>query len=524
MSQGRSASILVSLLCLVLPARLAVASGEFDRATRLSMVGDYEGSIQEYEDFLERHPEHRLAPLAALAAGNLHIEIWKDYDRAAEKFDRVITDYRLSAWAPEAARRKGETLQALEDWEVAGEAFEQALGLAVEGGNAEPARWVNEVTANAADCYYRLGDHDKVLETYERILQEAPAPEVSAAALYRMGEAYETKGDPEKAARRYVEVLEDHPCGSGEVFAQVLRKRDLIDRHVEFDWRPYEAYDDAYQLYRQRDLAAAVARCEDGEAATDNPNLLECLEYRKIRFETMASGDHTGGCRRLSAHHERYPEGQLAGRVEEVLESWSDVVEAEALAAENPDDPMALFTLGSQYYFARALEPAIQKLERAQQLDPSLEEIHELLGYAYYLVGRSEDAVRELEVYLEDYPDDTRALDLVGNLCVGMEQYDKAATFFERHVEQAPDDAGAYQSLGECLFRAGRSEEAARACERAVELDPNLSGSLFILGQACRQMNRKDEAVQAYERFLEIIPDGEQADQARAALAELRGE
>ncbi|MCK4548195.1 MAG: tetratricopeptide repeat protein [Candidatus Eisenbacteria sp.] len=513
----------VSLLCVILLTGTALATAEFNKATRLGMLGDYDGALKEYESFLGEHPDDELAPVAALAAGNLYLDVREDYDAAMEKYDQVVKEYPSSPAAPEAARRKGEAAQALEEWTAAGEAFDLALDLAV-GHGSQPAGWIGDVIARAGDCFYRAGDNERVIQTYHKVLDRDPAAGVAASALIRMGETYETMDQPEKAAESYVRMLEEYPGVPAQTRRQAMGKRDLIDQHVEFDWKPYELNEEATDLIRQRNFAGARAKCDEVEACCRNPRLLEYVEYRRIALDATLTADYETARRNMGQYLQKYPRAQLLERIEENLETWTRIIDGEAERDANPEDPARMTALGSMYLRAGAFHAAIETVERARDLDPERSDTYQLLGYAYNAAGRTDDATGAFEKYLEGNPEDTNALNMVGYACMGTEQYDKAIRYFRQYAELAPDEANAHDSLGEGLFRAGRLEEAAAEYEKAVEIDPGFSNSYFFLGQIYEQLDKKDRAIEAYERLIGLSPSGSQAEQAGAALAELRGQ
>ncbi len=509
-------------LCLALPAASALAFGEFDRATRLGMLGDYEGALREYESFVYNHPGHELAPLAVLAAGNIHLEVHENYDAAVRKYDLVITDYTSSSWAPEAARRKGEAAQALEEWTTAGEAYEQALDLAAEADEPQQAEWITEVAAGAGDCFYRAGDHERVLRIYGKTLDGDPPTQVAATALYRMGETYEAMERPEEAARSYARMLEEFPGAGIESVRRGLGKRDLIDRHTTIDWKPYEIGVETNGLIQQRNYAGALEKCEEAEACCKNPRLLECVEYQKITLEAAVSGDYGTAYRQMERYLEAYPKPQLGPQIEQNLDQWGQILEMESEADRNPGDADLAAALGTQYLRAGSFPKSITTLEHARDLDPNRAATYQLLGYAYNAAGRAEDSAAAFEKYLESNPNDVNALNIVGYSFLGQQQYDKAIEYFKRYVELSPDQANPHDSLGEGYFRAGRLEEALVEYSKAVEIDPSFFNAYFFLGQIHQQMGNRDKAVEAYERLIELNPNGTQAQEARSALEELR--
>jgi tetratricopeptide (TPR) repeat protein len=380
---------------------------------------------------------------------------------------------------------------------------------------------MSEVAVAAADCYYRAGDRAKVIETYEKALVGEPPPAVGAVALFRLGETYESENEEEKAAESYARVLRSYP--SSELFDQAIGKRELIDRHAAIDWNPYVAYSEASRMIAARDLEGALAKIDEVLAASPDEALAECAEYRKIAIETALRADFREGCERVEAFLDRYPDGQLRETAERTLErDWGPAADLEERVEEDPEDPGLLGQLGGIYLRARAPGRAVELLARAAALDPENDVVRLQLGYAHAQAGNDEDAIESFRYYLERHPRDTRVMNQIGYVYLGRGEAEQAISYFRMYVEAAPDEANAHDSMGEGLLEAGRFEEAAREYEVAVSIDPSFANSYFMLGRARREMNDATGAIAAYERFLELSPTGAQADQARAALEELR--
>jgi tetratricopeptide (TPR) repeat protein len=518
----KEAARVVVFLVVAFWAAAALAQGEFDQATRLGMRGDYDGALREYETFFETHPDHELAPLAALAAGNLLYETREDFAGAIGQYDRVVRDYVSSPWASEAARRKGEAARAMEDWAGAGEAFSQALDLASRPGSRPSPAWINEVTTAAGEAFFQAGDRDRVLAVYQKVLDTDPPAEVAGTALYRMAETYEQLGKEELAARMYAEILRTYPGTTRQFVDGAMSKRDLIDRHTTFDWKPYDLDVEVTNLIRQRDFAGAFEKCKEEKAGCGNPRLLECIEYREIGLEATVSGDYETAAERMEHYLQSYPRAQLGTAAENNLLQWAQIVETKHQVEENPGDPDAGSMYGYLLLRAGSFPAAIAQLEKTRNSNPRHARTLQFLGTAYGAAGRTEDATRAFEAFLEIEPDNTAALNQVGYAYLGSGLFDKAVTCFRRYVELSPNEANAHDSLAEGLYRSGRLEEAAGEYERAVALDSSFANSYFFLGEIYRELKQNDKAIQAYERFLELAPTGDQADQTRAALETLR--
>jgi tetratricopeptide (TPR) repeat protein len=509
------------LFCLTLgPIASATTEVEFDRATEYLERGDADAALKEYEAFLSRAPDHRLSPVAAMAVANLHLEAKNDSGAALEAIDRLLTDYRSSRLAPEAARLKGDCTRASGDWQAAGEAYRKAIELGSAAEPAESSVWINEVTLAAADCFHQAGDQAKVIETYEMVLEVEPPPEVAATAHYRLGESHEASGHPAKAAEAYTTVLTRYP--SSQPFDSAMSKRELIDSHAQVDWDPLTTYARGSRLIAAGDLAGALANCDTVMNGSPNPPLKECTEYRKISLETTLAGDFTEGSRKLEEYLERYPNGLRAETARSTLEQrWGPIASLEAQAAESPEDPAILLSLGQSYLRARSASKAVETLEKATASAPDNATAHLMLGYAYASAQRNEEAIEEFNFYLERNPNDVNTLNMIGYTYLGQGDSETAIEYFRRYAEIAPDEANAHDSLGEGLLEAGMLEEAAREYERAVEIDPGFFNSYFMLGRVYRELGNEEKAAAAYRRLLELSPTGSQAEQARAALREM---
>jgi len=501
------------------PASDAAAQACLDRAARRELAGDYAGARVEYEAFLSAHATDERAPLAAMTIANLDLLAANDSDAAVAAYDRVLRDYAASTWAPEAARRKAECLQAGERWQAAGRAFGEALTLAARSGERPQTAWVNEVSLAAADCFDRAGDQGEVIAVYEAVLDNPLPSEAAAMVLSRLAERYETGGQPEKAAQRYAQLIRSYPAS--DAAARALEKRAAIEPHAQLNWQPYLDYAAAGTAIRQRDYAAALPPLEAVLAADIDPVLRECAEFRKIVGETNLAADFTTGLARLEALLAAAPQPEALPNTEPVVLNYRMMAEMERQVAESPEDIGALRALGDGYARVRAGAKAVATLERARALAPENADVQFSLGNAYLAAGRTAEARQAYDAYLQQDPNNAAALNMIGYSCLGAGDAAAAIVYFERYAAIQPDDPNAHDSLGEGYLNAGRLEDAAREYERAIEIDPSFVNSYFMLGGVCRQLGRMDRAQEVYERFLGMTPIGDQADQARAALAEM---
>ncbi|MFC1572078.1 tetratricopeptide repeat protein [Candidatus Eisenbacteria bacterium] len=527
-------------LAVVLAAALVVGAAQgqdpFAGATEQIMAGNYPTALEEYQSYIADHPNDRLAPVAAMAAGNLQHLALEDPAGAIKAYERVLKDYRASSWATEAARRKAECLETLEDWAGAGEAYQLALKLASTGrleppagvsagggheGAGVSAAWINEVSLAAANSFYQSGDRQKVIQTYESALRGALPSEASATTLQRLADCYESAGETEKAADRYVRLLQNYPLSPE--YAVALSKRPLIEQHRQLDWGPYESFQQATVADRGGNLDEALGLCDQILAGDTSQMIRTSTEYRKILCESRLEGNFTSGLDRLQSLFERSPEARSIPNTEQLITFMTAVSEMEQQVSRSPRDATLMMNLGEMYRRGRANNKAVETLERAVAIEPENGEALLALGHAYAGAGRTEEARDAYKRYLQIDPNDTTALNMIGYMYLGQGNAEEAIPYFVRYAEIAPDDPNAHDSLGEGYMSAGRLQEAVSEYEKALELNPSFANSLFMMGQIHQQLKDKPKAVTAYRQFLELTPSGPQADQARAALEELGG-
>jgi len=509
------------LVWLAIGSVAAQAEDPFSDATRHIMAGDYEAAIEVYDTYVENAPQGEHAALAAFGAGSLQQLALEDPEAAVRSFDRVLTGYRQSPWAPEAARRKAECLQAVENWGEAGSAYQAALELAVAQSEGPGADWINEVSLAAADCFYELGDRERVVETYERALDQSLPPNAAATTHYRVGNCYETAGDAPNAARHYARILTDYPFT--REFGEAAGKRGLIEPHQEINWDACEAFSTSTDLRQRAALEESIERCRAVMDMDASRALKKAAEFRIVVDETILSGNFSEGSRRLRSLTRDLPPSVRVEQVTQRLQLFDQVAGMEAEVERNPDSGPAHATLGELYVRMGSLDKGIETLTRALEITPY--NISSRLNLCFALIrrGRVAEAREIADRHLAEHPEATNVMNMMGYQLLQQQHIEEALNYFRRYVEAAPEEANAHDSYGEGLMTAGRLEEARGEYQRAVALDPTFSNAYYMLGSIQQQLGEETEAREAYARFLELTPGDPRAPQARAAIEELGG-
>jgi tetratricopeptide (TPR) repeat protein len=506
----------LATLALTCAVRQTLSIPEFDRATLCMMRGDSVGALKEYDTFLDRNPDHRLAPVAAAAAVSLELDAFADTTAALRLLDRALALPFACPWSQTAAQQKGACLEKLGRWTEAADAYRQALDLAAGCPLQIKLEWARDVTQHVADCFAKAGQPDKAAAMWKSILDGSPPPEIAGRAIGKLAESHEAMGDSLRAAEAYLRVIREYPAA--ENFMQAYAKRPLIDRHLHFDWSLHAIYARGSALIAQRNYPPVLASNDSLLAANPDPRLKECAEYRKIVIGTTVSGDFTEGCRQMRAFLEKYPDGPRSNLGRERLERWQPMEEMEVRAREHPEDFGAAKLLGEVYFESRTYDRAGPLLERAVILNPDDAEIHFILGHYYAVIGEMDKAIDAVGRYAQLEPESDHLLVVVGQYLLNQGSKEKAVTLLQRNVERYPKDPDAHDQLGALLFEMEQFREAAPEFETALGLKPDLAGARFMLARTYERLGRIPEARAAYEKYLATEPQGEFAEEARGAI------
>jgi len=156
--------------------------------------------------------------------------------------------------------------------------------------------------------------------------------------------------------------------------------------------------------------------------------------------------------------------------------------------------------------------------------DPRNQEALRLLGLAYLEEGRTREAFSTLQILRVLAPDDARVHFSLARVYyqTGLRPQERAALMEALRLD--PKFTQAHSFLAHALVLDGELYSASaeyvwlkeEAENGGQPVDPVV---LFNLGLLDARLGRPDRAAQLLTRFLMAVPEGEQADQARAVLA-----
>jgi tetratricopeptide (TPR) repeat protein len=163
--------------------------------------------------------------------------------------------------------------------------------------------------------------------------------------------------------------------------------------------------------------------------------------------------------------------------------------------------------LAEAYRATGQYERAAGCCQTALQLWRDYPEAHNNLGLALQALGRTDEALEHFKACLALRPDDAMTHSNIGTVYRSLGKLDEALEHFRRAVELNSNLAQAQTNLGQFLLDRGDPEEAMPHCQAAVSLEPNLAEAHNNLANVYRAMEQYTEARASYFEALRLKPD-----------------
>ncbi len=150
---------------------------------------------------------------------------------------------------------------------------------------------------------------------------------------------------------------------------------------------------------------------------------------------------------------------------------------------------------------AEAWERAKESALRAVEADPNLPEAHASLGFVRLHYDRDWiDAERELRKAIQLKPSNQVAHRWYAYSLSAMGRHDEAYAEIERARQISPQSAVIATAVANVLFLAGKFDEAVAQCKKSLELDPGAVAAHTILRWAYELKGMDNEAMAAFEQ------------------------
>lgn len=268
-------------------------------------------------------------------------------------------------------------------------------------------------------------------------------------------------------------------------------RRGLVDQHLE---AAKEAVESGNAERAEESFESAM------EAAPDSTSR---DRVRLTRLESTGDGDD--GDTGLSVH--------LQNLYEQTLSS--------------PDDPTLHYNFGIELALDGYLDAAAGQLARAVDLTEDDDEARSIalfrLGNVYFDLERGDEALDAYQGALDLGYDAADVHYRIGVVFEWGNDHEQALAHFLASLETNPEHVACLGALGQLHEHEERNEEALACYESLAAIDPEDDENLLRIGALRQEAGDAEGAIEAFERVLELDPEGEFAEDAEAALEELRG-
>lgn len=180
-----------------------------------------------------------------------------------------------------------------------------------------------------------------------------------------------------------------------------------------------------------------------------------------------------------------------------------------------PRDPKEVSHLAGRLTEARRLrrsgeaEAAEEILRDVLRQDPENKMALMSLGRLLASEGRTDEAEVTLRRALATYPDAEEFYRVLGWMLIHGDRKDEAIELFKSGLEQAPRSAVLLYMFGFANFRAERWASARDALNESLILNSDLPKAHYLVGVCQEMLGDRDGAYAAIERYLELEPDVE---------------
>ena len=359
--------------------------------------------------------------------------------------------------------------------------------------------WSTLQAYSAAEFYEGLGEYDKAIDLYTRLLKEDTENEMTRR---RLAGLYARTGKGEKALEQ-LRVIRSTAKDVAEidlVIGRLMLSEKQFEQAINHFTPMLKAYPDLPSL---RPLLA-LAYHKNG----DNVSAKELL--RSVDVSSPAYEDAVLMYARICADSGNHAEG-MAYLLQAIEESPDQFVQFYYVLAD-------MYRLDKQYLAGEKI------FERAMANFPDDINLKFEFGLYFEKVKQPDRAMEQMLKVLALAPDDAYALNYVGYTWADRgENLDQALDYVKRAIEQKPEDGYVRDSLGWVYYRLGKYDQAVVELYLATELEPGDPTIKEHLGDAYVETGDLDKAVVQYEEAVSLFKDSKKRALARQKIAEVQG-
>lgn len=536
------------------------AKAVYSDAANFQNNQSFDLAVEEWEKFLTRFPKDPLAAKATNYAGVCYLQL-KQFEKAAEKFSAVVSNFPKFELVEEAHLNWGWSFYSAalsaNDPAKAKPLYEKALNT-LEGmiASRKDGKLLDQASFFCAESYYRLGDKEKAIPAYARVVNDFPNSKLRRDAIYALGVAQEETQKYPEAIATYDKLIAE--VKEGDLAFEIrlrradclLQKGDAATAEAEFAVLAAAKGFAQADFALQRQAVAASRQKKDEVAGQLYVQLAEA--YPKSSFASDALLNAGRAYYRAKAWDQAWaPFAKVSTGTDKAAAEASHWLARIALVKGDPAKALEVSTSALtriadtvEFYPQLMLDQADALYEaptrRADSVQKYLDIVRgypksEVASQALYdaiftlkELTRPDESLALANQFIESFPKDKLmpdVLDVVGQCRLLKKEFASASKVFAQLLSQYPTHALAERwSLrqGLALHLEGKNEPARELLGEALRTlkDPEAKAEAnYLLGAAALQLERPADAIRELQSSLAEKADWRQADETMLLLS-----
>lgn len=176
------------------------------------------------------------------------------------------------------------------------------------------------------------------------------------------------------------------------------------------------------------------------------------------------------------------------------------------IVGQAPDFAEAHHLLGLVHFQRKEPQAALDHLDRALSLSPTLWSAHSNLGIVLSHQGRYADAAESFRRALALHPHSAEIHNNLGTALRGLGRLDEAVGHYGEAIALQPGYLEALSNLANVRHEKKDFDQAEEAYQQVLQEDPGHVGALLNLGDIYQVRGQLDEAVHCFRRALQVNP------------------
>jgi len=206
----------------------------------------------------------------------------------------------------------------------------------------------------------------------------------------------------------------------------------------------------------------------------------------------------------LLAQIDQARELETNGSLEGAIQKYGNVL------TQDPENKMALYSLGLAYQKAGRLKQAVAVLKKLIAIDPGYFNGHHILGLLYDQMSLPQEAIREYKEALRINPSLANAHNNLGMMYFKTNDLDSAIHEFKKVFSLSPNSILAsitHTNLGGIYSKQGNFEKAIKKFNLALKINQNNREAHIRLADTYYHLNKIDQCIGEWKKILVIWPD-----------------